>query len=310
MLAPLCELETGEEEIFDLGVLSLERWPEFLTLLDESVFFQRAGTLVVSPPSDRAELELFARRLAGRARPPTELQELRAPELARLEPELGGRFSRGFHVGGEGQIDNRQLLTALRNTLEARGVDWRTGREVAQVRPGRVILADGFEEAFDAVADCRGLGSKAELDGLRGVRGELMRVDAPEVDLHRPIRLMHPRFPVYVVPRPEGKYLIGATSVESEDFSPISVQSTVELLGAAFVVHPGFAEARVLESVVNCRPCFPDHRPRLYYRDGLVRLNGLYRHGYLVSPILALAARKFLIDGSVPEEAASVAISG
>jgi glycine oxidase len=98
---------------------------------------------------------------------------------------------------------------------------------------------------------------------------------------------MHPRYPLYIVPRENQHYLIGATSIESDDRRPMTVQSALELLSAAFTVHPGFAEASIVELIVNCRPALPDNLPAIQVRDGLIRVNGLYRHGFLISPRLA-----------------------
>jgi glycine oxidase len=99
--------------------------------------------------------------------------------------------------------------------------------------------------------------------GLRGIRGEVVRVLAPDVHLHRPIRLLHPRYPIYIAPKQDGVYVIGATEVESEDMSPMSVRSALELLSAAFSVHAGFGEARIMELNAHCRPTLPDHRPHI-----------------------------------------------
>jgi glycine oxidase len=98
---------------------------------------------------------------------------------------------------------------------------------------------------------------------------------------------MHPRYGLYIVPRPDQIYLIGATEIESEDFSEISVQSILELLTAAYAVNSKFAEARILKTVTQCRPTLTDRRPQIKYTDGLIALNGLYRHGFLIAPSLA-----------------------
>ena len=146
------------------------------------------------------------------------------------------------------------------------------------------------------------MGAKENLPNLRGVRGEIISVKTRDVHLLRPIRLMHPRYPLYIVPRPFKHFLIGATSIESDDDKPMTVQSALELLSAAFVVHPGFAEATILELVVGCRPAFPDNLPKIIYQKGLIRINGLYRHGFLIAPAIVEYASQFLETGGVPEE--------
>ena len=145
--------------------------------------------------------------------------------------------------------------------------------------------------------DCRGLGAKEACPNLRGVRGELIYVHAPEVQIERTIRVIHPRYPVYIIPRENNIYVIGASEIESEDLSPISVRTTLDLLSAAYAVHSGFAEARILESSVNARPAFPTNEPRVIIEPGLIRVNGLYRHGFLLAPVLADAIIERIENG-------------
>jgi glycine oxidase len=109
---------------------------------------------------------------------------------------------------------------------------------------------------------------------------------APGVRLSRPIRLLHPRHRVYIVPRAGDRVLVGASEIESEDRSPISLRSTVELLAAAHSVLPGLAEARVVHTETNLRPALPDNLPVLATEPGLTQVNGLFRHGWLIAPAL------------------------
>jgi len=145
---------------------------------------------------------------------------------------------------------------------------------------------------FDLVIDVRGVGARPDVP-VRGVRGEVVWLHAPGVPLQRPVRLLHPRHRVYIVPRPDDVVLIGASEIESEDRSPMSLRSAVELMAAAHSVIPDLAEARILRMDVNLRPALPDHRPEIHIEPGLIRINGLYRHGWLLAPSLvdeALAA--------------------
>lgn len=279
MLAPLAESVVSEPLVVRLGLASLRRWPELLGALSEPVFFQQDGTLILWHPQDRDQATLFASRLRTLDSDLTgkdQVRELAGPDIAALEPALGQRFSRGLYLAGEGQLDNRALMAALLRQLEASGVQlhWHT-----EVSPDRV-------EA-DWIVDCRGLGAKPEWRALRGVRGEVIRVHSPEVGLTRPIRLLHPRYPIYIAPKPGGVYVIGATQIETEDMSPTSVRSALELLSALYSVHPAFGEARILEMSTQCRPALPDNLPEIRW-DGrrLIQVNGLYRHGYLIAPAL------------------------
>lgn len=100
------------------------------------------------------------------------------------------------------------------------------------------------------------------------------------------MRLLHPRHAVYLLPRGADRLFIGASEIESEDRSPVSLRSAVELMAAAHSVMPGLAEARIERLDRNLRPAFPDHQPRVEASDGLVRINGLFRHGWLLAPAL------------------------
>ncbi|KWN73109.1 cytochrome C biogenesis protein CcdA [Burkholderia ubonensis] len=287
MLAPLAEAASAERLITELGVASLARWPQWLAELPEPVFFQHDGTLVVWHHADRAEAPLFERRV--RANAPAALLDgglvtLAGAQVDAVEPALAGRFARGLLLPREGQLDNRQALRAIAAGLAQRGVA--THWHVA-------IDAHNLPDAHFTI-DCRGLGAKPVLPALRGIRGEVARVHAPGIGLTRPVRLLHPRYPLYIAPKQDDLYVIGATEVEGEDMSPVSVRSALELLSAAFSVHPAFGEARILELNSQCRPTLPDHRPALIW-DGAATLavNGLYRHGFMIAPEVAHAAVAF-----------------
>jgi glycine oxidase len=296
MLAPLAEAASAEPLLIKLGVASLEAWPAILAALPEPVFFQRAGTLVVWHAADRAEAGLFDSRM--RANAPAALLEggvqmLRGAELAQVEPALAGRFTQGLLLPREGQLDNRQLLHALGAGLNQRQVEqhWNTAVDAGNLPSARVLI------------DCRGLGSKPVWPALRGIRGEVARVHAPGIALARPVRLLHPRYPLYIAPKQDDIYVIGATEIEGEDASPVSVRSALELLSAAFSVHPAFGDARILELNSQNRPTLPDHRPAIVWSAEAdaaaggalrhtLRVNGLYRHGYMVTPaVIGQAAR-------------------
>jgi glycine oxidase len=151
------------------------------------------------------------------------------------------------------------------------------------------------------IVDCRGLGARHGLTDLRGVRGERLLIRSADVSFSRPVRLLHPRYPLYVVPWGGNRYLVGATMIESEDAGPVSVRSALELLGAAYALHPAFGEAEVLEMSAGVRPAFPDNVPRARVGDGgrIIMVNGAYRHGYLLAPVLAAAVADYLDTGAL-----------
>ena len=112
----------------------------------------------------------------------------------------------------------------------------------------------------------------------------MVRLYAPEVSLNRPVRLMHPRYPIYIVPKPNHEFVIGATEIESQSTKPMTLRSAMELLSAAYTVHSGFAEAEILEMQAGLRPSLPDNRPLVEKQGKRIVINGLYRHGYLLAP--------------------------
>lgn len=302
MLAPLAESAIAERRIVDLGIASVDLWRAWLAELPEPVFFQEDGTLVVWHARDRGEMSLFASRVRAVAPPELVAQRMRTLDgagVAELEPALAGRFPQGLFLAGEGQLDNRGVLRALLSCAVSEGVHcvWEAGEVDADALPSLGICAR-------VVLDCRGLGARAAwpaqpgqaghgaMPGLRGLRGEVVRVHAPDVKLHRPVRMLHPRYPIYIAPKPNDLYVIGATELESEDDSPMSVRSALELLSAAHSLHPAFGEARVLELNVQRRPTRPDHLPaiRVDQAARIVRVNGLYRHGFLIAPAVTEAA--------------------
>lgn len=295
MLSPLSEIETAETKIFELGLRSMDLWDKTLAQL-RPVYTRRTGSLLISHPQDMDELSRIKERFESKLHDSSLFQWRSALELAELEPGLGHWPRQGLFIPLEGQLDNRELLSALGETLTAQGAVWKEHVGVQSLEPGKIRL-DNEDHAFDTVFDCRGMGAKADLPGLRGVRGELVYLHAPEVNLTRPIRLIHPRYRIYIVPRPGNVYVIGASQIESEDLSPISVRTLLELLSAAYSVHPEFAEARVLGTHVHCRPAFSDNLPRVYYGEGRVRVNGLYRHGFLVAPSLVEDVMRYLENG-------------
>jgi glycine oxidase len=168
---------------------------------------------------------------------------------------------------------------------EAAGVDWYWTRRVTTVEPGALVFDDGTRQRFDLVFDVRGTGARPELP-VRGVRGETVWLHAPGHGLVRPVRLLHPRHRVYLVPRPGDVVLVGASEIESEDRSAVSLRSAVELMAAAHSVMPALAEARILRLDANLRPALPDNEPRVDVTPGRVRINGLFRHGWLIAPAL------------------------
>lgn len=261
MLAPFCEREIGGLEVQELGVRALRLWTDVYP----GVICN--GTLVLALPRDRAELDRFAARTEGH-------QRVAAEDLAGLEPHLAGRFAGGLLYAQEAHLEPGAAMAFLLGRIRRLGV--------------QVSLAEGWQRGEeDCVIDCRGLAAREDLPALRGVRGERVVVQTSEVELARPVRLLHPRHSLYVVPWSRGTYMLGATSIESDDSGPVSVKSALDLLGMAYALHPAFGEARVVSLDTGVRPSFPSNLPRIVLDRDAIRVNGMYRHGFLLAPVLA-----------------------
>jgi glycine oxidase len=175
MLAPWCERESAGEAVLSRGIDAADRWD---AILPGEV--HRKGTLVVAPARDHEELKRFSRRTSG-------YEWLAEQDIASLEPALAGRFRHALFFRQEAHLDPRRVLASLRHRLAAAGVVFVTG------------CADGHE--FEAVVDCTGIARMPKAGDLRGVRGEMLHLKSSEVELSRPVRLLHPRIPVWSAPR-------------------------------------------------------------------------------------------------------------
>jgi glycine oxidase len=273
MLAPDCESETSEQLIVDYGRLSADWWQS------RGVPVINNGSLVVALNRDKSELKRFASRTQNH-------RMVDKQALCDMEPHIGERFDRALFMHRESHLDPRQALAQLKQSLEVKGAKFK--RTKTKDTPSPII-------------DCSGLAANEVLPDLRGVKGEMVVLQSSDIDISRPVRLLHPRFPLYIVPRGEGIYMVGATQIESEDRETASLRSVVELLNAAYALHPAFAEAKVLEIGVGARPAFPDNLPRIVKIDETLHVNGLFRHGFLLAPALACKTVDYFLEQRKPE---------
>lgn len=279
MLSPWAELEFADAHVAALGLRSLDLWADIVNRLPEPVHFRREGSLLLAHRGDLGSAQRLVDLLRRRMPPGQAPRALTSEALLAIEPAIHGP-THAWLLEGEGQIHTVQAMHALADAATRCGARWRWGSAIQRLEPGRI---EGLE--CDAVFDVRGVGARPEMP-VRGVRGEILWLHAPGLVLGRPLRLLHPRWRVYLVPRPGDVVVVGASEIESEDRSPISVRSLLGLLGAAHSVLPELAEARLVHTETNLRPALPDNLPRVEHRPGLTRINGLFRHGWLIAPAL------------------------
>ena len=278
MLAPDCEGETADEAVVRFGREAAAWWQARTDAVTSN------GTLVLALARDAGELQRFARRTRNH-------QALDGDAIDALEPDLAGRFRRGLFFPGEAHLAPRAALRTLARRLRDRGV---------LVEPSDDVPPWPASDGVTSI-DCRGLAARDVLGELRGVKGEMLLLRCADIRLRRPVRLLHPRIPLYVVPHGDDVYMLGATMIEASERERITARSLLELLSAAYALHPAFGEAEVLEIGVDARPAFPDNCPRIL-RDGhALYVNGLFRHGFLLAPALSRMVADMVFEGDVPE---------
>ena len=278
MLAPWCELESAEPLIAKLGTESIAWWRERFpgTVLN--------GSLVVAHGRDTGELANFSRRTE-------KFEWLDGESVGSVEPDLRGRFNKALFFKDEGHLDPRAALAFLVQRLEELRVPLRFGVTVA-VAPA----CWGASSSARQVVDCTGLAARSVLTDLRGVKGEMLMLRLRDISLSRPVRVLHPRMPLYIVPRGDGLFMVGATMIESDQPTRISARSMLELLSAAYALHPAFGEAEIVEIGTGVRPAFPDNLPRIRWHGDALHVNGLFRHGFLLAPALARRVAGILLE--------------
>lgn len=272
MLAPFCEGESAEEPVVRLGQEAADWWEA------QGCDVMRNGSLVVALGRDRKELDRFARRSDA-------YEHISADGIANLEPDLSGRVNHGLFFASEAHLDPRAALAILTQNLADKDI----------------LIDQAAPSELGEVIDCRGLAARDALSDLRGVKGEMLILRCPDIVLERPVRLLHPRIPLYIVPRDDGVFMLGATVIEATERTRITARSMLEMLSSAYALHPAFGEAEILEIGTDARPAFPDNLPRIRRRGRTIYANGLFRHGFLLAPALARQVADLVLDNKRPE---------
>lgn len=314
MLAPVTEVHYGEEALLRLNLAAARRWPGFAGELEDAagsqVGYRRSGTLTVARDGD--DLAAVEELLRFQAELGLEVERLRSRECRQAEPGLAPSVRGGVLAAGDHQVDNRALVRCLLTAAGRAGVEVRRARVAALVtrgdRASGVELEDGgVLEAGTVVlaAGCwsgslRGVPPQA-LPPVRPVKGQLLHLRGPQ---EAPLCRHNVRgLDVYVVPRADGRVVVGAT-VEDQGFdTTVTAGAVYELLRDAVELLPDVSELELTETVAGLRPGSPDNAPLLGPSglDGLVVATGHYRNGILLAPVTADAIAGLLADGRVPE---------
>ncbi len=295
MIAPVAEVAPGEEPLLELGLRSASLYPEFIAALGEDaggveLGYTRCGTLMVARDGDEAQA--LERERSLREQRGLTVQRLAPSEARRREPALAPTLRAALDLPDDHAVDPRSLCAALALAIERRGGAVREHSPAAAVRTGEVRLGDGSRVAADAIVIATGTGG-GSLDGVgepvpsRPVKGQIMRLHDPEGPglLTRIIRFA----PTYVVPRGDGRYVIGGTSEERGFDTTVTAGAALELLREAAEMVPGISELVLDEFTAGIRPGTPDNLPAIGPAsvDGVWWATGHYRGGVLLAPVTA-----------------------
>jgi glycine oxidase len=323
MIAPISEARPKEKSLLALSLASARAYPRFVAELGDisgcDPGYLGCGTLAVA--RDRDEAEALERELAMRVGLGLPVGRLRPSEARRLEPGLAPAVRLALDVPDDHVIEPHALTSALGEALRRAGGELRAGCEVAEVcvsdgRVGGVRLASGDPVFADQVVIAAGVWSSS-LEGipadarvpLRPVKGQTLRMHDPSGPglLTRVLRMS----PGYVVPRGDGRYVLGATMEERGFDTTITAGAMFELLRDAIDLVPGIGEWVVDGLVAGLRPGTPDNAPVLGPGavEGLQWATGHYRHGILLAPITADVLAATLAGEDLPEIAAAFGAS-
>ena len=319
MLAPIGELAFGEPELLRMTVAAAERYPGFVAELEAasgiSTGYARLGALHVALDRDEAA-EL--RRVHDLQRSLGLGAEWLPPRRCReLEPGLTPSFNGGVHAPEEAAIDPRAMTAALLAALTAEGVEVRGGTEVAEalldgeriegvrtgsgeeLRAGAVVLAAG---AWSGAAEWL---PEPARPPVRPVKGQILELRALDGEAPSERNVATER--VYLVPRPDGRLIAGATTEERSFDTTVTAGGVHELLREAYRLLPDVAEMELVEAMAGLRPGTPDNLPLIGpgALDGLVLACGHYRNGILLAPLTGEAVAELLDTGKLPDAVAA-----
>jgi glycine oxidase len=290
MLAPVSEADAGERALLALGLESARRWPAFAAELAEvsglPVGYRACGTLVVA--RDRDDAEALERELALRERLGVRARRLLPTEARRREPALAPGVRLAFEAPDDHAVDPRLVTAALARAAQRAGVVLHTRAEVGELLPGEGLrLADGATVRAERIVVAAGAWSASLAPApVRPVKGQVLRLRDPAGPglLERVVRFDGG----YLVPRGDGRYVLGGTVEEQGFDTSITAGAAYELLRDASEIVPGVLELEVEEHIAGLRPGTPDNAPLLGAGPGgVVWATGHFRNGILLAPVTA-----------------------
>jgi glycine oxidase len=313
MLAPVNELAFGEERLLELTLEGAERFPDFIAELEEqsgrSTGYERLGALHVA--LDRDEAEELRRRHDLQRTHGLRAEWLTPRRCRELEPGLAPSIAGGVHAPDEASVDPRALCAALLTALDREGAEIRAGAAVSgallagdriegvrtetgeEIRAGHVVLASG---AWAGRSEWLPPQARPE---VRPVKGQILtlRGSATEPVCERIVASER----VYVVPRRDGRLLVGATVEERGFDTSVTAGGVHELLREAYRLLPEIAELELAETSAGLRPGTPDNLPLIGpgALEGLVLATGHYRNGILLAPLTADRVARTLAGSEV-----------
>ena len=297
MLCPISELTINSIHTYDFGNDSVKLWQDLLftnnkCLATKNNIIRKSSTLFLAHNNDTSELKHIQDRLVFFAKENPDIQKtyknVNSNELSILEPNLtNGQFiNRGLLISDEAAVHVPNFFKFTNNFNATQTNITCYEFDIDKIIRNKVYCNGQINE-YSHVFDCRGFSIKNRVNDLYGMRGEAIILQHQDIKINHIIRLAHPRHTLYIIPRGDGIFYLGATSICSEDYSPISVQSIMEFMSMAMVVDSRFSEARLIKTLTSVRPTSLDDKPIIKTSGGNTVVNGLSRHGYLFAPKIA-----------------------
>ena len=334
MLAPLAEAHSEEPELLKLGCQSLARYPQWVRELEADaqmpIGYRVEGTLIVGLEAD--DTDQLRHLYTAQQHLGLDVNWLTGRDARDIEPALSPRVTAAIHCARDHQVDNRLMVNALQRAYQACGGVLHENSIVERIAIKNGVATGvqtegGFHKA-DVVVLAAGCWA-AEIEGLpdairppvRPVKGQMLALQMETgIAIKTVIRTIRARYPmsVYLVPRSDGRLIVGATSEEMGFDTRLTAGGVFELLRGAWEAVPGVYELPILETWAGLRPGSRDNAPILgkvpkltsFARaapcprpsvENLILATGHYRNGILLTPITAYEIAKLILTGELSE---------